>query len=69
MNYVMNNNRPSVIRFKPKKRPDGRKVDDYLLKEGEEYAVIQMLSNSKYFFVQNGAGIVVQLAKSDAEIV
>lgn len=65
----MINNRPSVILFKPKRRPDGTKVDDYLLKIGDPYFVLEIAADSGAYIVQNGAGMLVRVLKSDAEIV
>lgn len=65
----MVNSRPSVILFKPKKRPDGRNVDDYLLKEGDSYFVLELAADSDAYIVQNGAGMLVRVLKSDVEIV
>lgn len=65
----MINNRPIVILFKPKKRPDGGNVNDYLLKEGDPYFVLEIAPDSDAYIVQNGAGMLVRVLKSDAEIV
>lgn len=68
----MINDRPSVILFKPKKRPDGRNVDDYLLKEGDPYFVLEIVPDADTadtYTVQNGAGMLVHISKTDAEIV
>lgn len=65
----MINNRPVVILFKPKKRPDGSNVDDYLLKEGNAYFVLEIAPDSDTYIVQSGAGMLVHVLKSDAEIV
>ena len=65
----MINNRPSVIAFKPKNKVTGRNVDDYILKDGEEYFVLEVSPDSKAFIVKNGAGILVKVSALDAEIV
>lgn len=65
----MINNRPSVILFKPKRSPDGRNIDDYLLKKGAPYFVLEIAADSDAYIVQNGAGMLVRVLKSDAEIV
>lgn len=64
----MINNRPLFIKFKPRNKPR-MDIDEYLLKSGEEYFVLEISPNSDGFIVKNGAGVLVRVSVLDAEIV
>ena len=64
----MINERPLIIRFKPRNKPR-MDIDEYLLKSGDTYFVLEISADSDKYIVKNGAGIVVSVSKLDAEIV
>ncbi len=64
----MINERPLIIRFKPRNKPR-IDIDEYLLKSGDTYFVLEISADSGRYIVKNGAGIVVSVSKLDAEIV
>lgn len=64
----MINERPLIIRFKPRNKPR-MDIDEYLLKTGDTYFVLEISADSDKYIVKNGAGIVVSVSKLDAEIV
>lgn len=64
----MINERPLIIRFKPRNKPR-MDIDEYLLKSGDAYFVLEISADSGKYIVKNGAGIVVSVSKLDAEIV
>lgn len=64
----MINERPLIIRFKPRNKPR-MDIDEYLLKSGDTYFVLEISADSGKYIIKNGAGIVVSVSKLDAEIV
>lgn len=64
----MINERPLIIRFKPRNKPR-MDIDEYLLKSCDTYFVLEISADSDKYIVKNGAGIVVSVSKLDAEIV
>lgn len=65
----MINERPMLIKFKPRNNKLRMDIDEYLLKSGEEYFVLEVSPNSEGFIVKNGAGILVRVSILDSEIV
>ena len=65
----MINERPMLIKFKPRSNKPRMDIDEYLLKSGEEYFVLEVSKNTDGFIVKNGAGILVRVSLLDAEIV
>lgn len=65
----MINERPMLIKFKPRSNKPRMDIDEYLLKSGEEYFVLEVSQNTDGFIVKNGAGILVRVSLLDAEIV
>lgn len=64
----MINERPYVVTFKPRNKPR-MEIDEYLLKRGNSYFVLELSENSDKFIVRNDAGIIVSVSKFDVEIV
>lgn len=64
----MINERPLIIRFKPRNKPR-MDIDEYLLKSGDTYFVLEVSADSDKYIVKNDAGMVVSVSKLDVEIV
>lgn len=65
----MINGLPSFIIFKPRNKQTGLNVNDYLLKEGAEYPVVEFISQNKSVTVRNNCGILIEVSTLDVEIV
>lgn len=65
----MINNRPFVVTFKPRNNTTRMDIDEYLLKRGNSYFVLEISADSDRYIVKNDAGIVVSVSKLDVEIV
>ena len=65
----MMNNRPFVVTFKPRNNTTRMDIDEYLLKRGNSYFVLEISADSDRYIVKNDAGIVVSVSKLDVEIV
>lgn len=65
----MINNRPFVVKFKPRNNTTRMDIDEYLLKRGNSYFVLEISADSDRYIVKNDAGIVVSVSKLDVEIV
>lgn len=65
----MINEQQIFIKFKPRNNKHRMDIEEYLLKSGEEYFVVEISPNSDVFIVKNGAGILVRVSVLDAEIV
>ena len=65
----MINNRPFVVTFKPRNNIQRMDIDEYLLKRGGSYFVLEISADSDRYIVKNDAGIVVRVSKLDVEIV
>lgn len=65
----MINNRPFVVTFKPRNNTTRMDIDEYLLKRGNNYFVLEISADSDRYIVKNDAGIVVSVSKLDVEIV
>ena len=65
----MINNRPFVVTFKPRNNTPRMDIDEYLLKRGNGYFVLEISADSDRYIVKNDAGIVVSVSKLDVEIV
>ncbi|QLF85017.1 hypothetical protein [Escherichia phage vB_EcoD_SU57] len=64
----MINERPFVVTFKPRNKPR-MEIDEYLLKYGNSYFVLEISAYSDRYIVRNDAGMVVSVSKLDVEIV
>ena len=65
----MINNRPFVVTFNPRNNTQLMDIDEYLLKRGNSYFVLEISADSDRYIVKNDAGIVVSVSKLDVEIV
>ena len=65
----MINNRPFFVTFKPRNNTTRIDIDEYLLKRGNSYFVLEISADSDRYIVKNDAGIVVSVSKLDVEIV
>lgn len=65
----MINNRPFVVTFKPRNNTPPMDIDEYLLKRGNSYFVLEISDDSDSYIVKNDAGIIVSVSKLDVEIV
>ena len=65
----MINNRSFVVTFKTRNNTPRMDIDEYLLKRGNSYFVLEISADSDRYIVKNDAGIVVSVSKLDVEIV
>ena len=65
----MINNRPFVVTFKTRNNTPRMDIDEYILKRGNSYFVLEISADSDRYIVKNDAGIVVSVSKLDVEIV
>lgn len=63
------NKKPTAVVFKPRNKQTGLNVNDYLLKEGAEYPVVEFISQNKSVTVRNNCGILIEVSTLDVEIV
>lgn len=64
----MINDRPFVVKFKPRNIPR-IDIDGHLLKRGNCYFVLEIPADSDRYIVKNDAGMVVSVSKLDVEII
>lgn len=65
----MINERPFVVKFKPRRNIPMMKIDEHSLKVGNSYFVLELSANSDRYIVRNDAGMTVSVSKFDVEIV
>ena len=65
----MINNIPFVVTFRPRNNTPLMDIDEYLLKRGNSYFVLEISADSDRYIVKTDAGIVISVSKLDVEIV